>query len=87
MNTTEFIDWLKEQGCSIRAIPGDASKYVIRITSPDPNSSYLYYNVPVTDRPVKCYTICNICDQLNLALHESCHEHAQVAELIKGKYY
>jgi hypothetical protein len=87
MNTTEFIDWLKEQGCTINSMPGDSGKYVIKITSPGPHSGYLYYNAPISDKPVKCYTICNICDQLNLPVPESCNDHAKLAEMIKGKYY
>ncbi|MEP7238569.1 MAG: hypothetical protein ABI685_11910, partial [Ferruginibacter sp.] len=87
MNVTEFTDWLKEQGCTITQVPGDSRKYVLKITSPGPHGSYLFYNAPVGDRPVKCYTICNICDQLNLQVHESCHDHARIAEQIKGRYY
>lgn len=87
MNTTELTGWLKEQGCTVNGIPGDAGRYLVKITGSGTRGSYLYFSAPVSDKPVQCYTICNICDQLNIPVPESCSEHVKLAEIIKGKYY
>jgi hypothetical protein len=87
MTTEKFFEWLKEQGCKVRPVPGDSKRNLVKITSPDHPGNYLYYNASMHDRPVKCYSICNICDQLNLPFPDNCHDHAKLAEMIKSRYY
>lgn len=86
MTTSEFYSWLKEQGCTVRPLHVDKTGRVMKISSPSHPGIHVYHFTPNAEKPVKCYIVCNICDQLSLAVYDNCSDHAKVAEMIKSKY-
>jgi hypothetical protein len=87
MTPEKFLEWLKQQGCKITPVPGDSKRNLVKITSPGHPGNFVYYSAPINEPAVKCYTICNLCDQLSLEVPESCHDHVKLAEVLKGRYY
>ncbi|MCZ2395255.1 MAG: hypothetical protein LC100_01805 [Chitinophagales bacterium] len=86
MTRADFYDWLIAKGCTIEPLTPGTRGNVIKIKSPRSNS-YVYYNTPIDDRPVKCYSVCNICHQLYVDVPEECKKFEELATFIKNKHY
>lgn len=86
MTRADFYDWLIAHGCSIAPLPEDSRGNVIVIKSPHANSK-VYYDTPIDSRPVKCYSVCNICHQLYVDIPDECKPVEPLAKFIKNKHY
>lgn len=86
MTRADFYDWLIAHKCTIKPLPENTRGNVIKIVSPNANT-YVYYDTPIDDRPVKCYSVCHICHQLYVPIPDECKEAEGLAKLIKAKHY
>lgn len=86
MTRADFYDWLIANKCTIERLPEDTRGNVIKIKSPHSNS-YVFFDTPIDERPVKCYSVCKICQQLYIPIPNHCKELEQLASLIKKKHY
>lgn len=86
MTRADFYDWLIVHKCTIEPLPEDTRGNVIKILSPVANS-YVFYNTPIDNRPVKCYSVCNICHQLYVPIPDECKSEEDLAKYIKNKHY
>ncbi len=86
MTRADFYDWLISQGCSIEPLPENAKGNVIKINGPNSNT-YVYYNTPIDERPVKCYSVCTICHQLYVKVPDPCKDTEGLATFIKNKHF
>lgn len=86
MTRADFYDWLIAHKCTIEPLPEATRGNVIKIKSPNANT-HVYYNTPIDERPVKCYSVCNICHQLYVPIPDECKAHEPLATYIKSKHY
>ena len=86
MTRADFYDWLIANHCTLEQLPESSKGNVIKIKSPISNS-YVYYDTPIDNRVVKCYSVCNICNQLYIPIPTPCKELEGLAEFIKDKHY
>ncbi len=86
MTRADFYDWMISQDCKIEPLPEDSHGNVIKIKSPR-SDSHVFYNTPIDERPVKCYSVCNMCHQLYIDVPDECKEYEKIATIIKEKHY
>lgn len=86
MTRADFYDWMITQGCTIEPLKEATRGNIIKIKSPNANS-YVFYDTPIDHRPVKCYSVCNICHQLYIKIPDPCLDQEPLAKFIKDKHY
>lgn len=82
----DFYYWLIAHKCTIEPLPESTRGNVIKIKSPNANS-YVFYDTPIDDKPVKCYSVCNICHQLYVEIPDECKGSEELATFIKKQHY
>lgn len=86
MTRADFYDWMIAHQCTIEPLPENTNGNVIKIKSQHCNF-YIYYNTPIDERPVKCYSVCNICHQLHIPVPSECEGFEPITKAIKDKHY
>lgn len=86
MTRIDFYDWLLAHKCTIEPLQEDTRGNIIKIKSPHSNT-YVYFDTPINDRQMKCYTVCTMCHQLYIPIPDECKESEPLAIEIKNKHY
>jgi len=86
MTRADFYDWLIVHKCTIAPLPEDSRGNIIKVLSPHSNS-YVYLDTPINDKPMKCYTVCTMCQQLYIPIPEPCKPIEPLAIEIKNRHF
>ncbi len=86
MTRADLFDWLLAHKCTIEPLSENTRGNTVKIKSPRSNS-YIFYNTPIDDTPLKCYSVCHICKRLYVPIPKPCEHMEEVANHVEKNHY
>ncbi len=86
MTKADLYDWLLLHKCKIEPLGKFTTGNTVKVISPIIANTYVFLDLPIDNKPVQAFYVCNVCTKLCIPIPNHCEHMKDLVEEIQKKH-